>query len=355
MQIKKIGVWTILTIIISSYLLVTQLLYEDKYLGMKTPPRQLHVKISHPLNLWLVKYYQSQNKTAILLPIGRPSSLESDVKFSLNKDMINPQIITGPCGGYWVNLTFDTITSDSVFSIYRTLPSATYYHEEIINHSKWIESSPFIDSDEEIIRQEATNLTESTKLVSDKAQVINSFVHDHIIDNKGTVFPENASQIYLSQKGRCRHYARLFVALCRGVGIPARTIGGCLLTDTSPTADYHLWAEFFDESNHWIPVDPTHGYFNFSNTHFLDLSFAKYQHPFNSSEAFFSNASTLIGGYGQVKITAVSFSMQNLLELGFYFSAFLIISAGAAYILIETPILLHKFIEKRRNRKNPNN
>ena len=113
--------------------------------------------------------------------------------------------------------------------------------------------------------------------------------------------------------------------------------------------------EFHDETNHWVPADPTHGYFNFSNTRFLDLSFAKDQHPFNSSEAFFSNASTLFGGYGQIKITTVSFSTQNLFELGFFLLAFTVISAGLSYISVDIPIKLNKLIEKREGEDNNTN
>ncbi len=349
LSIKKVGVWIILTLTILSYSLIW-LSYEDKYLGwLSSPPQKLSVKSGYPLNLWLVNHYKNQNKTAIIYPIGRSSLIDSNVKYSLNNEEINLSILTGPCGGYWVNLSLEMISSDSIFSIHRTLSPGctTFYHEENINRSAWIKSSLYIDSDEIIIRQVATNLTGSKTSVSEKAQAINSFVHEYIEYSNDPELDENASQTYLSRKGRCRHFARLFVALCRSVDIPARTISGRLLTDTSPYADYHLWTEFYDENNHWVPADPTHGYFNFSNTRFLDLSFAKDQHPFNSSEAFFSNASTLIGGYGQIKITAVSFSAQNLFELGFLLSAFSLISAGLSYIPIEIPSILNKLIEKR--------
>lgn len=116
-------------------------------------------------------------------------------------------------------------------------------------------------------------------------------------------------------------------------------------------ADLHLWAEFYDENHCWIPADPTHDYFNFSNTRFLDLSFAMDQHPFNATEAFYSNASTLIYGYGQIKIPAVSFSTQNKVDLCIYFSLFLLLSALLSYIPVKIPSIINKLIDKKNEHK----
>lgn len=58
-----------------------------------------------------------------------------------------------------------------------------------------------------------------------------------------------------SGKGDCTESATAFVALCRAISIPARVVTGY----TSIWADTpkYEWAEFYDESLGWIPVDPT--------------------------------------------------------------------------------------------------
>lgn len=53
-------------------------------------------------------------------------------------------------------------------------------------------------------------------------------------------------------------YATLFVAVTRAAGVPARVVGGVLVTDDG-YAYSHYWAEFFITSVGWIPVDPSLG------------------------------------------------------------------------------------------------
>lgn len=349
----KLGFWTTLTIIVLSYFLIC-FFHEDNYVGMlSSPPQKIGVKRSYPLSLPIVDYYHNQAKTAIIFPIGRPFPRDFNVKFLLNNNEIILPILSGPCGGHWANLSLEIISSDSVFSVSRTLSQGctTLSRDDTLNRSIWTEPSPFIDSDKTIIQQVASNLTDAKNSINEKAQILNTFVHDFIDYSNDPVLPENASQTYFARKGRCRHFARLFVALCRSIDIPARTISGRLLTDSSPRADLHLWAEFYDENHYWIPVDPTHDYFNFSNTRFLDLSFAIYQHPFNATEAFFSNASTLIEGYGQIKITAVSFSIQNMVDLLIFFSLFFILSAILSYIPVEITFIVNKIGKKNENKE----
>lgn len=55
--------------------------------------------------------------------------------------------------------------------------------------------------------------------------------------------------------GDCGSQSMFFAALCRSVGIPARALGGMLLTPGSPSG--HFWAEFYLPNYGWVPVDPT--------------------------------------------------------------------------------------------------
>ena len=57
--------------------------------------------------------------------------------------------------------------------------------------------------------------------------------------------------------GDCGSQAMFFSALCRSLGIPARSSGGFQIVPG--WAGTHFWTEFYLEGYGWIPVDPTVG------------------------------------------------------------------------------------------------
>ncbi len=67
----------------------------------------------------------------------------------------------------------------------------------------------------------------------------------------------------------CNGKSRLFVALARQAGIPARLVGG-LVMKTGTTRTTHQWVECY-VGGHWVPFDPTNGYFARLPGHYLEL------------------------------------------------------------------------------------
>ncbi|MRR16948.1 MAG: transglutaminase domain-containing protein [Deltaproteobacteria bacterium] len=61
--------------------------------------------------------------------------------------------------------------------------------------------------------------------------------------------------VHRNRSGDCGAQSMYFSALCRSVGIPARTTGGWQLFKGNFSG--HFWAEFYLPNYGWIPVDPT--------------------------------------------------------------------------------------------------
>lgn len=60
-----------------------------------------------------------------------------------------------------------------------------------------------------------------------------------------------ASDLIVNNKFVCGHYSTLFVALARGLGIPARKVGGVF-----PGRGFHAWVEVVLKNDEWIPLEP---------------------------------------------------------------------------------------------------
>ncbi|NRB53991.1 MAG: hypothetical protein HRU41_40460 [Saprospiraceae bacterium] len=70
-------------------------------------------------------------------------------------------------------------------------------------------------------------------------------------------------------RASCNGKSRLFAAICRAQGIPARVIGGIIMEDVSKRTS-HLWVEVF-QAGHWIPFDLLNGHFAYLPAHYLEL------------------------------------------------------------------------------------
>lgn len=65
-----------------------------------------------------------------------------------------------------------------------------------------------------------------------------------------------------NRTGDCTEYMDLFVAMCRAVNIPARCVGGYVVTEDRVLnpSEYHNWAQFYD-GRAWQTADPQKGKF----------------------------------------------------------------------------------------------
>lgn len=109
------------------------------------------------------------------------------------------------------------------------------------------------------IRNEIKKLAESlTNSIRDKKEKARELFY-YIVDNYKYVYPPSsrgALSFLECRKGDCGEFSFLYTALCRSIGIPARTIMGSW---SYGKMNGHAWNEIFIEDEGWIPVDTRMG------------------------------------------------------------------------------------------------
>ncbi|HCS55089.1 transglutaminase family protein [Rubinisphaera sp.] len=88
-----------------------------------------------------------------------------------------------------------------------------------------------------------------------RVQAICNWVFEQLDYTPGsTIATTTAADVLLQRTGVCRDYAHLAIALCRGLGIPARYVAGYALNLNPP--DFHGFMEAFLDGQ-WYLFDPT--------------------------------------------------------------------------------------------------
>ncbi len=65
----------------------------------------------------------------------------------------------------------------------------------------------------------------------------------------------DVNEIQRSRRGVCQDFAHYLIALCRGVGVPARYVSGYLFDET--VVQTHAWVEIAIPGSGWWPLDPS--------------------------------------------------------------------------------------------------
>lgn len=93
----------------------------------------------------------------------------------------------------------------------------------------------------------------------------------------------------------CNGKSRLFVALSRAAGIPARLVGGLVLTPGRKRTS-HQWVEVY-AGGHWVPFCPTNHHFAELPEHYLTL--------YRGDEALFRHTADINFDYGFTTTTSM--------------------------------------------------
>ena len=110
---------------------------------------------------------------------------------------------------------------------------------------------------------QARSLAGNTQNAREAALTLTAWVHRNIATIAGEPGIRPAGAVLAAKRGTPEEQAVLLVALARRVGLPARLVGGVVLTHTG--ARSHTWAELF--IGDWVPMDPSEGTGLASSTH----------------------------------------------------------------------------------------
>lgn len=138
---------------------------------------------------------------------------------------------------------------------------------------KYLQSSDLIDYNAENIKFIYNKLQFSTLSEFQSAKAILNFLvavikYDRKLAEEigsGSNYGKSASWVLENKKGTCGEYTNLFIALMRLRGIPCKFVTG--LYYSSQQVSFHAWAEFYDNNNGWVAVDPQAGMIGITSNH----------------------------------------------------------------------------------------
>ena len=119
----------------------------------------------------------------------------------------------------------------------------------------WVEKQPGIESDHPRIRAQAEKIIGGETDPIKMAARLQNWTFNHLETTMAK--NSNSALTILDQKaGDCTEHARLFVALARAAGLPAREVGGLMyIHEGKPMFGWHAWAEIHD-GRQWVSIDP---------------------------------------------------------------------------------------------------
>ncbi|MDD5584883.1 MAG: transglutaminase-like domain-containing protein [Candidatus Omnitrophica bacterium] len=183
--------------------------------------------------------------------------------------------------GLGYNVEFQTAPLEIVPS---SIPD--HYPASDTSFEPYLHSEGDINISHPMIREKAHVLTASLKNPYLKAKAIYDFLtgylqYDQALANQIMSMSGHESrkpdETLSLRKGICYDIAKLYVALARAAGVPARVVRGVAFASDKPRLKYiekigHAWAEIYLPVYGWVPVDPTFGlarkdtFFCFDNT-----------------------------------------------------------------------------------------
>ena len=166
---------------------------------------------------------------------------------------------------------------------------------------EFLKSSFLLDSDSPAVKEAAEKAVGDETDPWKKCLLIEKWVHKNMKGDSGIGYIA-ASTIARKLKGDCRQHSMLSAAMCRAVGVPARTAIGLVhanVTGTGPVLAFHMWTEVWVQ-NQWLAVDAVWGIAGVGAGH-LKIT----DHAWGDSQSL-APLLPLLRAMGKIKVDVVS-------------------------------------------------
>ncbi len=134
-------------------------------------------------------------------------------------------------------------------------------------HEYYLRATENIQAKDAKIIQLANRLTKRAKNDSQMIKSIFDYVAE--IPSAPIITLTDALTAIEQNRASCNGKSRLFVALCRNLGYPARIKGGIILENTNKRTS-HVWAEVLI-NEHWVPFDALNNHFAYIPANYLEI------------------------------------------------------------------------------------
>jgi hypothetical protein len=145
---------------------------------------------------------------------------------------------------------------------------------------EYLKSNHFIRSDNPQVQALAKKAVGTETDPWAKAVRIERWVHQNLKNKNFTEAFATADQVARTLEGDCTEHAVLAAAMCRAVGIPARTAIGLVHAPRDRAMGYHMWIEVWVNGK-WYALDPTLGQGGVGATHLKIID-----HHWNDTQSF---------------------------------------------------------------------
>lgn len=121
---------------------------------------------------------------------------------------------------------------------------------------EYLQPSPLINSDDARIQTVARSATQGIADDWEKVVAINNWVSKNLRRKNFAVAFAPASTVVRTLAGDCTEHSVLVAAMCRAVGVPAKTAVGLVYVDSLGGFGFHMWNEVYI-NRRWVAIDAT--------------------------------------------------------------------------------------------------
>lgn len=171
-----------------------------------------------------------------------------------------------PVGDGRITYDFTVAVTDTSLTI-----PATSLNELVVPDRlrRYLAPSDFIQSADPDVRRRARELVADGRTAEAAAWALFQYTAAFVRGGPGEA-TEDALTVLREGRGSTAGKARLLAALLRGVGVPARVVGGLKLADATKRRATISWVEaYFGDG--WVPLDPGGGHFGWLPNDYLAL------------------------------------------------------------------------------------